>query len=351
MSVEVSIIIPVYNTNIEELRRCINSILDQTYENLEILIIDDGSEINIAKQIDDLKQQDIRIQVFHKKNEGVAVARNYGAAQAVGRYIMYADGDDLLTPWAIESGISAINETGADVAIGRVFKTPKQPEGYMRRNIGQQPIILDSISDIIRFEAHILTKSDKQWGKNKNGWEYNGEGCWSHLLRREIAVYYTFPRGIEVGEDTIWAVQMLERGTSVRICLVDELWYFYIQNKYSVLGHYNNRIIEQLTKPVMVLNEIFLDKEQFLYFAYLEWVLVKIQQIVYRYYLSKECSLSNFEKWKSMVQLVNREPWKAILKIRVNIGMKKIVKILLHRSGLTLILYAVKKKLGKVPDL
>ena len=94
----VSIIIPVFNTKYEDLLKCLDSILAQTFPNFEVIIIDDGSEDYYGNRLDELVQLDSRISVFHKKNEGVSVARNFGVNKATGQYILFVDGDDIL--WA-----------------------------------------------------------------------------------------------------------------------------------------------------------------------------------------------------------------------------------------------------------
>ena len=91
----VSIIVPVYNTDEYALQSCVESICKQTYEAIEIIIVDDGSNEVTRTICDNLLKKDERIKVYHKKNGGVSKARNYGTFQASGNYIMYVDSDDL----------------------------------------------------------------------------------------------------------------------------------------------------------------------------------------------------------------------------------------------------------------
>lgn len=86
---KISIVIPIYNTK-EYLRECFDSIINQTYKNLEIILIDDGSTDGSSEICDNYAQKDSRIVVVHKKNEGVAVARNTGIGIATGDYIAFA---------------------------------------------------------------------------------------------------------------------------------------------------------------------------------------------------------------------------------------------------------------------
>lgn len=93
---EISVIIPVYNTNIQDLMSCLESIRTQTFANYEIIIVDDGSKIDIAECLDDFAVKDKKISVYHKCNEGVSEARNYGVKKANGNYVLFADADDLI---------------------------------------------------------------------------------------------------------------------------------------------------------------------------------------------------------------------------------------------------------------
>lgn len=101
----VSVIVPVYNVE-AYLSRCIESILSQTYSNLELLLVDDGSKDSSGSICDDLAIKDNRIRVIHKINGGVSSARNEGLGRAIGQYIMFVDADDWLSPDAVEFCVS-----------------------------------------------------------------------------------------------------------------------------------------------------------------------------------------------------------------------------------------------------
>ena len=90
-----SLIVPLYNVE-KYLKRCIESLINQTYDNIEILLIDDGATDNSGKICDEIAKEDQRIKVFHRENEGVSAARNFGIEQASGGWIFFVDSDDLL---------------------------------------------------------------------------------------------------------------------------------------------------------------------------------------------------------------------------------------------------------------
>lgn len=111
----VSIIIPVYNIE-AYLDRCLESVVNQTYKNLEIILIDDGSTDNSGAICDKYKENDVRIKVIHKENEGVSKARNVGIDIANGEFIGFVDSDDWLKEDTIEKLLFYIKKYSADIA-------------------------------------------------------------------------------------------------------------------------------------------------------------------------------------------------------------------------------------------
>lgn len=112
----VSVIVPVYN--IEKcIGKCIESIIDQTYQNLEIILVDDGSTDKSGQICDDYQKRDVRIQVIHKQNEGLSDARNSGLEICKGKYIGFVDGDDWIANDMYEFLLQTLTKYEADVAV------------------------------------------------------------------------------------------------------------------------------------------------------------------------------------------------------------------------------------------
>ena len=109
----VSVIIPVYNVE-KYLKDCINSILNQTYSNWEMILVDDGSVDNSGDICDKFSKNDSRIHVIHQTNKGVSFARNKGIEKANGEYLIFIDSDDWIENNMFEEMITAINNTKAD---------------------------------------------------------------------------------------------------------------------------------------------------------------------------------------------------------------------------------------------
>lgn len=130
----ISVIVPVYNVE-KYLKRCVQSIIQQTYGELEIILVDDGSTDSSAELCEKLKSRDERIVVIHKKNGGLSSARNAGLDIAHGEYIGFVDSDDWIEPDMYESLLRSIEQMHADVAVTgicRIYEDGKKFEVFTR---------------------------------------------------------------------------------------------------------------------------------------------------------------------------------------------------------------------------
>lgn len=116
----ISVIVPIYNTE-KYLVECVESLRKQTYSNIEIILVDDGSTDASIEICDEFAEKDSRVRVFHKKNEGVAVARNFGIQQSNGQYVVIVDSDDVAVDRMIEVLYTQIKENDADIAVGNYY--------------------------------------------------------------------------------------------------------------------------------------------------------------------------------------------------------------------------------------
>lgn len=126
---KISIIVPVYNTS-KYIRDCINSITSQTYDNLEIVIVNDGSTDNSAHIISELALKDSRIKVIHQENQGLSGARNIGIAASSGSYIMFLDSDDWIDLETCETALKEIKAGNGDVLLWsyiREYRSASKP--------------------------------------------------------------------------------------------------------------------------------------------------------------------------------------------------------------------------------
>ena len=121
----ISVIVPVYKVE-EDIRECIASLLAQTYDNVEILLIDDGSPDNCGKICDEYAEKNKKIKVIHRTNQGLSATRNYGVSIARGDYIYFLDSDDCISADCFEYLMSLIKEYNADISVSRMAKFTNQ---------------------------------------------------------------------------------------------------------------------------------------------------------------------------------------------------------------------------------
>lgn len=154
---KISVIIPVYNTPEKKLRRCLDSIIVQSFVDYECIIVDDGSTDYSGEIIDEYSRLDHRFIAIHKKNGGVSSARNHGLEVAKGDWIVFVDSDDYLLPDHISSMMAAVSDDVDLVMTGFRFLHPDKTteHGYSKaRHIGKEAIkrfLLDS--EFLRFQV------------------------------------------------------------------------------------------------------------------------------------------------------------------------------------------------------
>lgn len=132
----VSVIVPVYNVE-KYIDVCIESIINQTYKNIEILLIDDGSTDDSGKKCDLWKNKDKRINVIHKKNSGLGLTRNVGILKSTGKYITFVDSDDELRPEMIEKLVYGINLYHSDACVGGYSRINEKSKTLYSKEYGQ----------------------------------------------------------------------------------------------------------------------------------------------------------------------------------------------------------------------
>ena len=163
----ISIIVPIYNVK-NYIEKCVNSLISQTYKNIEILLIDDGSTDDSPILCDKLKEKDSRIYVYHKKNGGLSDARNYGIERAKGKYLSFIDGDDYIDEDMIEFLYSELKENNCDISIcGKYLNYENGTQ--IDVNNSKEKIIMDKKQALIyinSFKGFDMSACDKLYKKD-----------------------------------------------------------------------------------------------------------------------------------------------------------------------------------------
>lgn len=157
----ISVIVPVYNVE-KYLEQCIDSLLSQTYQNFEIILVDDGSTDSSGKICDIYKENHKNIKVIHKKNEGLGFARNTGLLYATGEYVTFIDSDDYVDKYLLEDLYNGILETDVDVCIGGFKKVADSGQVLYEEKYDEQYFIHDSTTNkaFIKMLGSLPSKHD-----------------------------------------------------------------------------------------------------------------------------------------------------------------------------------------------
>lgn len=223
----ISVIVPVYNAE-KFLRICIDSLLAQTFQDYEVVLVNDGSTDGSGKICDFYAEKDCRIYVIHQKNAGVSAARNKALEKVSGEYIFFLDSDDVLPEDAFEKLIHA----DADLVIGSVLEVDEcgQLNGisqYLPNQVLSRERALEALFD------------ESQWG-------YQGY-LWNKLYRRSIIVDQNicFDPTIQYNEDRLFLLEYLL--SCSKIMLISDVVYYYRQQEKSALAQ-----IKQGFKPAVL---------------------------------------------------------------------------------------------------
>lgn len=245
----ISVIVPVYNVE-KYLERCVDSICKQTYKNLEIILVDDGSPDSCPKMCDEYARKDNRICVIHKENGGLGFARNSGLEIASGKYITFVDSDDWIHNEHIENLYKSISEDDSDLAIGlytkvasdgkeEAYVSPLKPGVYKDQEVVNM-ILLPWIGSELEYPKDIKI-------------EYC---CWKNLYRRDLIDKYNVRFESEkyaAGEDLYFNIDYIYHAT--KVVSVEEKGYYYFVNNNSISRKYDSKRFERTLNCYKVLQE------------------------------------------------------------------------------------------------
>ena len=215
----VSVIIPVYN-RINTLRRCVESLLNQTYKDIEIILVDDESTDSTDVLCDELSKEDSRVKSMHVEGDGVADTRNRGIAVAQGEYLTFVDSDDYVAPDYIEKLLAAINEEGCIMAMCNCIDV---------RGGGRKECIFPGNGK----------REIKAFLEDTMYCRANGGTCWAKIYKRDL-VKHMF-RKYNYNEDLFFVFDYLLEcelsGESAYINMVPDCLYYYspVDNSISVV--------------------------------------------------------------------------------------------------------------------
>lgn len=221
---------PVYNVELY-LDKCVESIVNQTYKNLEIILVDDGSPDKCAIICDKWAQKDERIKVIHKKNGGLSDARNIGIELAKGEYIAFVDSDDYLEADMYEKLFSAMIKNDADIAMCN-FNCVNHADKEIKNQVLSRNLIIKN---------ECLTRNECF---NKILTSFNYVVAWNKLYKRQVFEKIRYPVN-KIHEDE-FVIHHLFNASKNIVCIEDCL-YNYVQVNTSIMGQsYNVKRLDYL---------------------------------------------------------------------------------------------------------
>lgn len=210
----ISVIVPIYKVE-AYLYRCVDSLLAQTYQNFELILVDDGSPDGCGRICDEYALRDQRVRVIHKCNGGLSDARNAGLECAQGAYIAFVDSDDWVSPLYLEGLLRGLSAANADICDCRIIRT--HTEEVFAPLMSAVPEVYDTeaalgglICDDL-FHQHV----------------------WNKLYRTEVIGNIRFPKG-KLHEDEFWTYQVF--GNAARVAKIPDVLYCYYQHPDSIMG-------------------------------------------------------------------------------------------------------------------
>lgn len=230
----VSVIVPVYKVE-KYLHKCVDSILSSTYTNLEVILVDDGSPDSCPQVCDSYAQADARVKVIHQDNRGLCAARNAGLDAASGKYVAFADSDDVVSPFLYEKMVETIEAEGADLAACE----------YTRK---QKDLPVDALPD--SGKVHVLQGREAllsvlTCAPSIRNITWTSAYIWNKLYLRE-SIVKPFREGCLHSEDLQFNWDYIQNNS--KLAVISSALYFYRVNEESITETYRNAAAANLAE-------------------------------------------------------------------------------------------------------
>lgn len=345
--VKVSVIVPVYNSG-KYIEKCIESIINQTYQNIEVLIVNDGSTDNSYSICNEYAKKDSRIKLFSIENSGVSYARNLGIENAQGKFITFVDSDDWIKSNMIDFAIEKQQQTNSDIIIWSCIKS------YPNREI-LVPLLNEEDQSFIDDKSYLYLKSINYFHKQDISKTAVSAGTtWCKLYKREFLLKNNlqFNPKLTRAQDTIFSINAFYMAG--KISYFNEHLYHYRENEGSITS--GTKFIEDTETPFnALLNEFILFTEKLdkpeLYkeSIYIRATLILMWHLKHKYFHEKfEGNL--FKRRKSLKKLLDNELYSESIK-NVNLNdlpKKEKIMIKFFKRDMILFFYIVYKLNNKL---
>ncbi len=225
----VSIIVPVYNTPEGVLRRCLRSLLVQDYRDIELVVVDDGSNLDCVAVLEDVLASEPRARIIAGGHKGVSHARNVGIDAACGEWLAFVDADDEVEPYFVSHALKVALAEGADLVCGSVDR-PYQDFVLDRTKFSQEYFVVRETRDLASAATQMLGHAKYKYFA---GPDFNGRAPHAKLFSKEGLGALRYNEHLTKGEDTLFNYQFIKRCRT--LVIADDLWYLYYQYEGSAV--------------------------------------------------------------------------------------------------------------------
>ncbi len=331
---KISFIIPVYNVLFSYLEKCIESIINQTYRDIEIIIVNDGSKKELSIEYRKLKEYDNRILYYEQENKGVSSARNFGIENSSGRWISFVDADDWIENDYCKKMINTIaNNDNIDIIIAQTYKNyntselkiyNKASEGIVDKN--------EIINSILNDKEAKYKYVDTPWAK---------------LFKKEFIIKNNlrFNTKLKLAEDGLFNYEAYYLAD--KIVFINELLYHYRINTTSVCQRFNKNLIKNYNIVFDLYEKLFYKYNIKKDYNYYYFGARQITNFINRYFYNRKNSESHLEKINELKMIKNDKIYLDFIK-NVNINKlrfsQKVIIILFKLRFYNLILFIGKLK-------
>lgn len=335
-----SIIIPVYNNEVSDVRRCLDSFYRSSFNDFEILVMDDGSKKECARTLDQIIIEYPHASVYHLAHGGAAKTRNEGIHRAKGTYICFADADDMVTrQFLLDLAELKKYACDYDVVYGLVHYVKKGTEQEENPHIDSLELKKIDAKGYRELYRHMFDLGSPLYRKD-NG--YVSRGPVARIVKRELAEKHLFKPELVLGEDELWNLDLLE--ATDKLAVVYHEWYLYIENLMSTSRKPNPDFIRQ-HRDLLVSKLPYMQKhEGSLEGAFVNRIFESLHAIINGYYLTPLKKEGFLRKIREFNKMVSNYPYTLITYKYANRGgVKTLIKFALMKAGCLLIAYKLKK--------
>ena len=309
----ISIVVPVYNVD-RYLNKCVETLVNQTYKNIEILLINDGSTDNSSNLCNEWIKRDNRIRVFHKKNGGLSDARNYGIEKARGKYISFIDSDDYIKLNMLSILHYYLIKNNADISIVSYLMVDENYDNLLDNNIPEKECISFTKEEAIKELFHDNSIGNYAWNK---------------LYKKSLFKEIKFPVGKKM-EDIGTMYLLFEKAN--KIIYNPSKCYYYVQREGSILHDKNKKLIQ---------DKYELSRERFLYINSKYPGMIDNKQFIMDVILRSYFYLDNKRQIESLELLSKIEKNNKIIKLLPN---KKKIRYYIFKLNRNIYWYIFRRK-------